>query len=149
MIFIQFFVKERFQEQDKNRVLELIERYPELPLFIYSKLYERIKEVYLLSDSLTFNEMEALELDYDTEFKKRTYSFYDMYIELFNDINKGKYNQEIEEYMKDVLQSYGKTYCNEIFNLDFKKEVIEKREYWTEEEAKEYLDRHINIEQSK
>ncbi len=116
---------------------------------MYSKLYERIKKEYVLTGVLSLNEMEALGIDSDTEFKKLTYSFYDMYIELFESINRGRLDQEIEEYMKDILQSYGETYCNEIFGLPFEKSKIEEVTYWTEEFAKEHVDKMLNIENPK
>jgi len=137
--------KESFHEVLVNHALELILKYPELPLFIYSKLYERISKEYVLLGSLSLNEMEAKGLDHDTEFNKLTYSFYDMYMDLFEAINKGKYDQEIEAYMKDIFQSYGTTYCKENLNLPFDKAKIEEVFYWSEEEAKEYIDKLINI----
>ncbi|KKN47089.1 hypothetical protein LCGC14_0666550 [marine sediment metagenome] len=87
--------------------------------------------------------MEALGIDRAIEFKKLTYSFYDMYMELFEEINKGNYNQEIHEYMKDLLQSYGNTYCLELSCLPFEKEKLEEVTYWTEEQAKEWLEKQL------
>lgn len=127
-------VKDRFHDQlkiSKGHVLELISQYPELPLFIYSKLYERIKKEYPYSDKCKdFEETQPL----------LTYSFYDMYIELYESINKGDYNQEIEIYMKDSVQSYGDTWCLHRWDKPFNKERLEKRTYWSEKEAKEWLE---------
>lgn len=139
-------LKESFHE---SHFLELIQKYPELPLFMYSKLYEKISKEYKITANLSYNEMEALGIDYDEEFKKLNYSFYDMYMELFEEINKGKHNREIEEYMKDVLHSYGTMYCNERYNLPFDKAKLEEVSYWSEKKAKEHVDKMINIENPK
>lgn len=127
----------------KNHALELIQKYPELPLFIYSKLYERINKEYFLPGSYSNDEIKALGKDYDIEFEKLTYSFYDLYMELFEDINKGKYNRQIEIYMKDILKSYGDTYCNDFYGLPFDKSKLEEPSYWSEEEAKEWLEKQL------
>ncbi len=142
-------LKESFHDPSINHALELIRKYPELPLFIYSKLYERIKKEYFLPGSLSLNEMEEKGLDYDNEFKKLTYSFYDMYIELFDTIDKGHLNQEIEDYMENILQAYGDIYCYNYFNLPFDKAKLEEVSYWTEEYAKEWLDKQLNEDNPK
>ncbi|GAI94009.1 unnamed protein product, partial [marine sediment metagenome] len=95
--------------------------------------------------NLTSKEMEALGINSEEAFQNLSYSFYDIYMELFEEINKGKHNREIEKYMKDVLKSYGTIYCNEHFNLPFDKSKLEEVSYWTEEYAKEYINRLINI----
>ena len=135
--------KNRNSEVSKDHILNLIKKYPELPLFIYSKIYERVEKEYVLNSSLSYNEIEALGLDRDMEFKKLTYSFYDMYMELFDEINKGKYDLEIKKYMKDIIQSYGETWCREMFSLPFDKAKLEETHYWTEEYAKEWLEKQL------
>lgn len=138
-------VKDRFHDQprkpSKYHILSLLEKYPELPLFIYSKLFERVNKEYKIISNKPMNEMD----DYEASFNLLTYSFYDMYMELLNKINSGKLNTEIEKYMKDVLQSYGNTYCYDRVNLPFDKAKLEEVTYWSEEKAKEYVKRMINI----
>ncbi|HEC36950.1 hypothetical protein LCGC14_0833660 [marine sediment metagenome] len=133
----------QIQGVSEYHILSLLKKYSELPLFMYSKLYERVDKDYITTGNKSYDDMKALGIDHDMAFKKLTYSFYDMFNELFDSINEGKLDQEIKEYMKDVLKSFGKTYCLERFSLPFEREKLEVVRYWTEEYAKEWLEKRL------
>ncbi|KKN47088.1 hypothetical protein LCGC14_0666540 [marine sediment metagenome] len=46
------FHEQKPEKPSENHIIGLIKKYPELPLFMYSKLYERIKNEYVLTGSL-------------------------------------------------------------------------------------------------
>ncbi len=71
-------------------------------MFIYSKIFESVKVEYLKDVSKDLN-----------------FSFYDVYIEIFDVINDGKYDQEVKEYMKDVIHSFGNTHTLELEQEEF------------------------------
>jgi len=84
--------------------ITLLKTYHLLPFFIYSKLYERIKSRYG---------------EYDTD-----YSYYDLYIELFDHINTGDFNNEIFEFFSNMDKYYGHLY----YEIGFDSEGLDTKE---------------------
>ena len=112
----------QIQGVSENHILSIIKVYPELPLFIYSKIFESVKSEY---DKLEEDRHKEYKINGKVikNYRIMTFSFYDMYIEIFNDINEGKLDKEIKEYMKDIINSFGNTHTLELegveFNQDF------------------------------
>jgi len=91
-----------------NHFITLLKTYTILPLFIYAKLYERIKSRYG---------------EYDTD-----YSYYDLYMEFFDQINSGQFNNNIFEFFSDLNQSYGSVFYEDyeerVYFVDNDRDVI-------------------------
>ena len=125
----------QIQKVSEYHILGLIKKFPELPLFIYSKIFERVNKEY---GNLFHKYNSHKDNSYDVP-------FYDYYSELYKEINDGNYDQEIKEYMKDVLKSYGIIYCTEFLDMKdvktFDKETVESPTYWSKEYAEDWLNR--------
>ena len=93
---------------DNSHAIDLIQKYPELPLFIYSKIFEKVKPQYDIMMS---------EAPYDDP--PLNYSFSDYYTTIFESIEKGKYDREITEFMKDVVNNFGTIHSYELEQVPF------------------------------
>jgi len=122
-------------EVSSQHILKTIRQYPELPLFIYSKIFESVKDEY---DQLYH---QSSKVDWDS----MTFSFYDLYIEIFKAINNGKYDQDIKEYMNDVITNFGNTHTYELERAEFKLSSSKEDDYLSTEDYNYFLEDILSI----
>ncbi len=109
--------------------LTLFNSFPNIPLFLYSEVYNRFI---------------ARCGDYDDNNKNWSLlSFYDVYMSVINDVCNKKLDNRIMEYEGNTLQLYGNIVCQYRYGVAFEREILEKVSYWTEEYAQEWLEKQL------